>query len=139
MPCCSHRAAYVGGMFVERAQREVNRDFINNVAAQKLGQPRVIAAQFEAGLFECIGAGPIFVHKTKEIIATFRGGFNLARKLNGARVGAQNQHVTQVAPMPAKHREPTFCSESREAMTETELMIQNTEELRGYHANGEQR
>ena len=121
------------GMFVERAQRQVNRNFVNNVAAQKLSQPCVIAAQFETGLFERISAGPIFVHETEKFVAAFRGGLNFPRELNSARVCAQNQHVAEVAAVPPNHREPVLQREPRNDYRKGADHPEHQEELRSDH------
>ena len=125
-------------MFIERAQRQVNRDFINHVAAQELGQSCVIAAQFETGCVECFHTGPLLVHETNELVPAFGGRLNLSRKFNGARVGAQNEHVPQVAPISANYREPVLQQESRRDHRDGADDPKDDEKLRGDHTNGEQ-
>src|SRR5215472_4611106 len=84
---------------MERPMRNVDRDFIDNVAPQKLRQPGKAAEQGLLGVMKIIQTVPPFVNKAQIAITPLRFPAQQACKFERPRIRADDYDVAEIASM----------------------------------------
>ncbi len=105
----------LAGQRVERAQRQVDGNFVDDVAAQKIRQAGEITAQLVATAEKTGNAFPFFIDKTKQAIAEVGLCFDASCKRGGSFVGAEDKNVMEISAILPHTSEPTPNREAAES------------------------
>ncbi len=110
------------GMFVERAQRQINRDFIHHVAAQILGQAGVVAADFVAGGVECVHPWPSLRPQNREVCSRVPGWPQSFAQIRWRASWCPESTCNADCGRGAERWRASTASRSRDAITASELI-----------------
>ena len=86
----------LSGTFVKRAQRQIHRDLVDNVAPEELREVGITAHDPKSGLPELLHTRPVIIHKTEKPVAAVWHGCNPSGELNRPGIRAEHQNVMQI-------------------------------------------
>ena len=92
---------------IELPERQVHRDFIDDVATQELRQAFMGTGNRETRFLELIEPVPAVIDEAEDPISKVRIG-NPFGEFDGAGIGAQNQDVTQIPAPPPRPAQNTL-------------------------------